>query len=261
MVFFFFRLQLTVVTTEHMKISDPSPNYREIYLDNMKSNDPMTALVQKAVALNETEAAPPVQSTAWGFPGVSFLSHLTDRSRLAVRHEKVQALLNDSNEKFDLFVLGWIANDFHLGLAGHYRVPSVILTTLTPMKCMRDFVGNPATISTVPMMTTGQSHELLSFFARVKTFFMYSAEYLLILWLTEFKHRPYYNELFPSEQGYPSFDEVKRNVSLVLVNHHFSLGGIRPMVPNFIEISGVQAKSKPDPLPAVSESPTKVNVR
>lgn len=221
----------------------------------------MTALVQKAVESNDTKTAPPAQSTAWGLPGISFLSHLADRSRLAVKHEKMQALLNDSNEKFDLFVLGWVANDFHLGLAGHYRVPSVVLTTLTPLKSLRDFVGNPATISTVPMMTTGQSHELLGFFSRVKTFFMYSAEYLLITWLTKFKHTPYYNELFPIEHGYPSFDEVKRNVSLVLVNHHFSLGGIRPMVPNFIEISGVQAKVKPDPLPAVSEWPTKANVR
>lgn len=235
-----------------MEISDPSSNYREIYLDNMKSNDPMVALVQKAVESNDTEKVGPKQSTTWGLPDVSFLTHLTDRSRLAVKHDKMQALLNDSNEKFDLFVLGWVANDFHLGVAGHYRIPSVVLTTLTPMKCLRDFVGNPATISTVPMMTTGQSNKPMGFFLRVKTFFMYVAEYLLSTWLTEFKHKPHYNELFPVEKGYPTFDEVKRNVSLVLVNHHFSMGGIRPMVPNFIEISGVQAKGKAEALPAVS---------
>ncbi|KAJ6636556.1 UDP-glucosyltransferase 2 [Pseudolycoriella hygida] len=54
---------------------------------------------------------------------------------------------------------------------------------------------------------------------------------------------------FPASKNYPTFDEVKRNVSLVFVGHHFSQGAIRPSVPNLIEIGGIQIKDKPDPLP------------
>ncbi|XP_037931783.1 UDP-glucosyltransferase 2-like [Teleopsis dalmanni] len=53
---------------------------------------------------------------------------------------------------------------------------------------------------------------------------------------------------FPADQ-YPSLDEVKKNISLVFTNHHFSQGPIRPNVPAMVEIGGIQIKEKPDPLP------------
>ncbi|XP_061386433.1 UDP-glycosyltransferase UGT5-like, partial [Musca vetustissima] len=53
---------------------------------------------------------------------------------------------------------------------------------------------------------------------------------------------------FPADR-YPPLEEVYKNVSLVLTNHHFSQGPIRPNVPALIEIGGIQIKEKPDPLP------------
>lgn len=53
---------------------------------------------------------------------------------------------------------------------------------------------------------------------------------------------------FPPDR-YPPLDEVRKNISLVFTNHHFSQGPIRPNVPNLIEIGGIQIKEKPDPLP------------
>jgi UDP:flavonoid glycosyltransferase YjiC (YdhE family) len=40
-----------------------------------------------------------------------------------------------------------------------------------------------------------------------------------------------------------------RNVSLVLVNSHFSSYHVRPYLPNVIEVGGLQVKTKADPLP------------
>lgn len=57
---------------------------------------------------------------------------------------------------------------------------------------------------------------------------------------------------FPADR-YRSYDESLRNVSLSLVNSHFSSGLIRPYVPNLVEIGGIQVKPKPSPLPEVSE--------
>lgn len=56
---------------------------------------------------------------------------------------------------------------------------------------------------------------------------------------------------FPSEL-YPSYNKVLKNISLVLVNDHFSQGAIRPYVPNMIEVGGLQVKKKSSSLPAVS---------
>lgn len=52
---------------------------------------------------------------------------------------------------------------------------------------------------------------------------------------------------FPLDR-YPSFNEVKKNVSIVLLNSHFSQNGVQPYLPNVIEIGGVQIKEKASPL-------------
>lgn len=40
-----------------------------------------------------------------------------------------------------------------------------------------------------------------------------------------------------------------RNVSLVLVNTHFTSSGPRPLLPNLVEVGGLQVKPEPAPLP------------
>lgn len=237
-----------------MNISEPSSNFREIYLDTFDGSDPMDILVKSAVDSDGSQKEIDASASAWGIPSAKFLIDLAAYSRDLIRHDKLQKLLNDSNEQFDLFVLGWLLTDFQLGIAGHFRCPSVVISTVAGWKPLRDHTGNPASIATVPLMTKGQSHKLLEFFERLKNFILYLMEYVMSLCFDYFIIEPYYYELFPTEKGYPTFEEVKRNVSLVLINHHFSLGGIRPMVPNFVEISGVHAKVKPNPLPEVSDS-------
>lgn len=49
----------------------------------------------------------------------------------------------------------------------------------------------------------------------------------------------------------PSIDEIIRNVSLVFINHHFSLAYPRPYVSNMIEIGGIHV-DPPKPLPKAS---------
>jgi glucuronosyltransferase len=56
---------------------------------------------------------------------------------------------------------------------------------------------------------------------------------------------------FPSNR-YRSYDDSLRNVSLALVNIHFSGGLVRPYVPNMVEIGGIQVKPEPSPLPEVN---------
>lgn len=56
---------------------------------------------------------------------------------------------------------------------------------------------------------------------------------------------------FPSDR-YISYDEATRNLSLILLNSHFSQGGVRPYVPGMIEVGGLQIKPQPDKLPEVN---------
>jgi len=68
----------------------------------------------------------------------------------------------------------------------------------------------------------------------------------------KFFYEPYqiqiYNEAFADPK--PTLDELKRDVSLVLLNSHFTLSSPKPYVPNMIEVGGMHIKRVPNPLPA-----------
>jgi hypothetical protein len=51
-----------------------------------------------------------------------------------------------------------------------------------------------------------------------------------------------------------SYDDAVKNISLILVNDHFTEGVVRPNVPGIIEVRGIQVKPTPDELPQVSYS-------
>lgn len=55
---------------------------------------------------------------------------------------------------------------------------------------------------------------------------------------------------FPSER-YISYDEARKNISLVILNSHFSQGVVRPLVPAMVEVGGLQINPTPDKLPEV----------
>lgn len=60
-----------------------------------------------------------------------------------------------------------------------------------------------------------------------------------------------FSKHFPSDR-YRSYDEAEKNLSMVLVNGHFSQGAVRPNLPAIVDVGGLQIKPKPDPLPTVS---------
>lgn len=60
-----------------------------------------------------------------------------------------------------------------------------------------------------------------------------------------------FREHFP-EDKYPPLSSLQQNISIVLSNHHFSEGPIRPDVPAVVEIGGIQINDKISKLPDVS---------
>lgn len=178
---------------------------------------------------------------------------ITRRSIDIVKHEIVQNLLK-SDQKFDLFVIGYNINDPMLGIAGHFHVPTVVLSTSSALlKHLRDYIGNPAYISSAPLYALPETVRRMGFRERWTLFAEYIFEYLYVAYANYFIFNPFYEEHFPADKNYPTLDEVRKNVSLILINTHFSEGRIRPLLPNLIEVSGVHLKEKPNPLPQVNK--------
>ncbi|CAD7087507.1 unnamed protein product [Hermetia illucens] len=153
-------------------------------------------------------------------------------------------LLNE--EPFDLVVFGTFFNDFFIGVAAHFKSPLVIIDTHRPTILTDSVVGNPSEVLYVP---TGMSadRQPLTFLGRVRNVLAHIAGSIFIKIYVR-NMDGVYRHHFP-EDKYPSLRDVYKNVSLILYPSHFSEGIIRPEVPTLIQIGGIQAKPKPDPLP------------
>ncbi|KAL5273921.1 hypothetical protein ACFFRR_000595 [Megaselia abdita] len=150
--------------------------------------------------------------------------------------------------KYDLVLLGYVMNDFYLAAAYQMKVPVVVSWVNFPMSAVNTLVGNPNAISYVPhpMISNVQP---MGFINRFKTFilstFMYGVEKFM-----HYKLEQYYEEYkdIMKLSELPEYQELQRNISLVIGNSHFSDGVIRANVPAYVEVGGIQVKPEQNPL-------------
>lgn len=169
---------------------------------------------------------------------------MLDASNETLNHPTFRKIMKE--ETFDAVIHGYAFNLFQLGLAAHFKAPSIVLSSVPITGFTNDLVGqpmNPAEVSTFLMGVKGK----MTFLQRVANLFIVILEKCLGMY-NHYMNKAYYENNFPSDQ-YPPFNDVFKNVSLFLANDHFSQGTVRPNLPNVIEISGLQMSSKPAPLP------------
>ncbi|XP_001659549.2 UDP-glucuronosyltransferase 2C1 [Aedes aegypti] len=161
----------------------------------------------------------------------------------SIHHPEVQRIIKE--EKFDLLMVGLLA-DFLLGVSNWIGAPTVVVNPNVAMAIVNEMVGNPSPLATVPNAMRGMTSPM-NFIGRMKNLFITSMEYAFG-WYMKHTSEQYYNSNFPRGQ-FPSYDEVRRNVSLVLINQHFSKTSPRPYVQSMVEVGGLQVKQTADPLP------------
>ncbi|XP_058834328.1 UDP-glucosyltransferase 2-like [Topomyia yanbarensis] len=148
-------------------------------------------------------------------------------------------------EKFDLLIVG-IMGDFILGVGQLIGAPTMVVCPNAAMGVVNDMFGNPYPISAVPNAMLGIASPM-NFTNRIKNLFSYILE-LVFGWYIKSVSERYYNSNFPRDK-FPAYDVARKNVSLVLINQHFTKASPRPYVQSMVEIGGLQIKPTPDPLP------------
>uniref|UniRef100_A0A182WIL7 Uncharacterized protein n=1 Tax=Anopheles minimus TaxID=112268 RepID=A0A182WIL7_9DIPT len=219
-----------VTMVSPFKLPKPVTNYREIVVQKVDLGEMTRDFLQKN------------QGNSMG--GIVHLFQSQFRTaEMALEDAKFQTIMN---EHFDLVIVGYFVADFVLGLGPHFNAPTVVLFSAGMTKLTADFVGNPRAIATVPHIMLG-GKGTMNFMGRVKNFLFAGFENVISV-VSEYVQNSYYDRHFPPDR-YPPFQEVRRNVSLVLLNTHFSHATPRPYLPNVVEVGGLQIKTKPDPLP------------
>uniref|UniRef100_A0A1Q3FQK2 Putative udp-glucoronosyl and udp-glucosyl transferase n=1 Tax=Culex tarsalis TaxID=7177 RepID=A0A1Q3FQK2_CULTA len=169
---------------------------------------------------------------------------MLDAANNTINHPEVQRIIQE--EPFDLFITG-LMSDFVLGVAYQLGVPSVVVCPNAAMEMVNSMVGNPAPLATVPNPMVGVTNAM-TFTNRLKNLLGKVIE-SGFTWYMQTSSEQYYYSNFPRDQ-FPSYDEVRRNVSLVLINQYFTKTAARPYVQAMVEVGGLQIKPVPDPLPA-----------
>ncbi|XP_035895883.1 UDP-glycosyltransferase UGT5-like [Anopheles stephensi] len=216
------------------KEPEQMPNYRKITVPL----DPWASDFTKTIFENTNSRLAMLQL----MPEMLRLSTVPVNKTL--RSQEFQNLIKEP-EGYDLLITG-IMNDAVFGVSHILKCPVIIVCPNAPMAVVNSMVGNPTPISTIPNMMLGLTNPM-SFRQRVANFAgLLFEEVFAGVW--KYYQRKTYEELFPPGQ-YPAYDELRSNVSLVFVNHHFTKGSPRPYVPTMVEVGGLQIKDKPSPLP------------
>ncbi|XP_058975190.1 UDP-glucosyltransferase 2-like [Musca domestica] len=224
--------EVTSISTFPQK--KPLKNFRDIaVMENSKIFDEM--LIEMAGGESEEK---------------SFFQEFVELSALGVtvttnvmENSEVKNLLK--NEKFDLLIIEVLSTESLLGLGEYFQAPMIGVSTFGTIGFIDYLTANPSPASFIPHMSL-QYGSHMSLWERTVNVLANVVDDLCLNYLMLPDHEKVYKKYFPNAKL--SMDEARRNVSLVLLNDHFSLRAPRPYVPNMIEVGGLHIKQKPDPL-------------
>ncbi|XP_062137933.1 UDP-glucosyltransferase 2-like [Drosophila sulfurigaster albostrigata] len=173
-----------------------------------------------------------------------------NKNRDVMKDQRVKDLYENKDNKFDLVMIGYFLNNFQIGIAQKLKVPVVLASSMFQWEIFYSTLGNPREIAYVPNIGVfGKIGSTLTFSQRVFGLISFAIQRVFTYFLEKDNAALYY-ELYGDDPNMPPYEEINKNVSLVLFNTHgLSEGPIRPNMPGVIEVGGIQVKEQPDPLP------------
>lgn len=151
-------------------------------------------------------------------------------------------------QHFDVIIVEVVLCDAFLAIGNHFNAPVIGFSAYGASKWTNDLVGSPIFASYVPH-TNNHYTDRMSFWQRMYNSMTFWFEDIAMPLYYTPKQQEVMEKLFPDAKNWPSLEEIRRNVSLVLLNTHTTIGTPRPYAPNMIEVGGMQIQQKVEPLP------------
>lgn len=167
-------------------------------------------------------------------------------SNYTLSHKVTQEFLNNPAEQFDVIIMEIFLNDAMFGFGHHFNAPIIGLSTFGSSQRTNDLVGTPAPLSYVTNFRLSYT-DRMTFSQRLVNVWYGMVEKFHKFFIYMPIQLKIYEDIFSNPK--PPLDALRVNVSLVLLNSHFSLNYPKPYVPNMIEVGGMHINSKPKPLP------------
>ncbi|XP_046736273.1 UDP-glucosyltransferase 2-like [Diprion similis] len=218
-------------------LKKPFPNYNEIINlegfvaglhNNLTYDFALSNLLDKPIV--------PLIATAYG-NDLCDLMALPEFQKLIKNQEK--------DSPYDLVIVELFGANCYAALGQHFKVPVVAVVTSAIWPWVNDAVANPDNPAYVPHTLSGLDVHM-NFWQRFQN--------ALTLLKAKFEFQYYSDKQNEQIKKYigihaPNLDEATRNVSLLLVNSHYTLNGVRPFTMAAVEVGGLHIAETPDPLP------------
>lgn len=166
-------------------------------------------------------------------------------TNFTIQHPKVQQFIA-TKQKFDVIILEIFMTEALLGLGHVFNAPVIGVSTFGASKWTNDLVGTPTPLSYVPNPFLSFTDKM-TIVERTGNMMMSLFESVYMAIAYDPLQKQIYEASFPDPK--PCLNTLKKDVSLVLLNTHFTLNYPRPYVPNMIEVGGMHINRVPNPLP------------
>lgn len=175
-----------------------------------------------------------------------FASRKTVEMLLLIKHEisssitesgNFQRLLN-SDATFDVILVESMFCDELLGLGYHFNAPVISISPVMESTEMYGFTAIPSLKSFVPNIYNSYTDKM-HFWLRLHNMLTYIGIHYVARTPKWPQYQRNYEAMFQNPSNPPSLQELKRNVSLILLNSHSTLIPSRPLLSNIIEVGGL----------------------
>lgn len=164
-----------------------------------------------------------------------------------IKSRNFQQLIN-SGDHYDVVLVETMFCDEILGLGHRFKAPTISISPLMESTEMYGFSAIPALKSFVPNIYNSYTDKM-DFWLRLHNMLTYIGFHYVVRvprW-REFQRN--YELMFQNIENLPSIQELKRNISLILLNSHSILIPSRPLLSNIVEIGGVAVDDITQSLP------------
>ncbi|XP_025419478.1 UDP-glucuronosyltransferase 2C1-like isoform X2 [Sipha flava] len=164
-------------------------------------------------------------------------------TEMTINKPSVLKLIHSESLHFDLVIFENFFHESFVTIGHKFNAPVVQIFPSVPNAGVAQWYGNPYIGSYIPDVNSGFSDDM-SFMERLTNTalsFVYTA-------LSSLYYLPKQSELMDKYFNYtgwetrPSMVSMLKNISLTLMNTHFSIGTSRPLVPSFIDVAGMHLR-------------------
>lgn len=160
-----------------------------------------------------------------------------------LNNTKVQEFIHSDGYQFDVVIFENFQHECFVTMGHKYGAHVIQLIPASPVAFLSQWHGQPFNPSYIPDPNSGFTDQM-SIFVRITNTIVTCLQLILY----PLFYMPQQNEIMLNHFNYtgwetrPPLEEMSKNISLTLINTHFTLGTPRPLVPNFIEVAGMHLK-------------------